>query len=532
MRRVVPLLLAGILIVVGFGELDQYGVNWDEALGDLFFGDRYASFFSTFDSRYLDFASEPYPPGRVPDLSISPYRGRPHEHWPVASTLGAFTSRAFQALGLLDPFDGFHAVNLFLAAILLIVFYRFVERCVSTPAAIVSTLLLFLMPRVVADLMANPKDFPQMVFFSLSLIAFYTAYEKGSAWGVAALGLVWGLALGTKANALFLPFIAIAFMLIRGLPDAWRDRRRTLLFALAAAGVLGFAVLFASWPWLWEAPIARLRENFEYIYHRGSGVSPTEAPWWKMVLFTTPPLVLVLLAASVPGVVRRAQQREPHTILLLSWIGIVVARLSIPGATNFDVVRHFLEIFPPLAALAGIAAVEWTQRLTASRSLRAAVLSVPIASVAWATIATHPFETVYWNAFIGGYSGAREREIPQAGDYWGVSYRHGLGWMNRYAPPNSVLVVTIAGHTVRMVAPVRLRPDIRVVEPPRVSVADALRWPERYGAIAAKRPVYVMFVLREEWRTPLDVDAETRLVPEAAWVRDGAPVLLLYRYRP
>jgi hypothetical protein len=102
--------------------------------------------------------------------------------------------------------------------------------------------------------------------------------------------------------------------------------------------------------------------------------------------------------------------------------------------------------------------------------------------------------------------------------------------MNQHAPRNSILVVTIAGHTVKMMAPLRLRRDIRVVEPPRISVADALRWPERYGAIAAKRPVYLMFIPRDEWRTPLDVDAEVRLAPVAVWSRDGAPVLLMYRY--
>jgi len=564
MRRAVPLLLAVLLLAFGFAELDQYGVTWDEALGDLFFGDRYASYFASFDERYLDFSRDPYPPGHVPNLFVAEFRTRPWEHYPVASTLGSVTSRLFFGrLGVLDPFDGFHAVNLILGALLLVVLYRFIERNVSmrsaavpaadvaasraatragardapasaggdagAPAAIVSTLLLFLMPRVVADLMANPKDIPEMVFFSLTLIAFFAAYERGSALGIAASGLLWGLALGTKANAMFLPFVIVAFLFVRGLPDAWRDRKAKLFGALAAAAMLAFALLVASWPWLWDAPIERLLMNLKYVALRSK--SPTTVHGWlSAVLLTTPPAMLVLLLAAIPGVVRRAKAREPFTLMLLCWIGVIVARLSIPGAVNFDGVRHFLELFPPLAALAGIAAVEWTQRLTsAPRSLRVALLALPIVTIAWATIVVHPFETVYWNTFAGGYSGARARHIAQASDYWAASYRHGLRWMNEHAPKDSILVVPIAGHTVAMVAPLRLRPDIRLFVPRRVSLEDALQWGPRLAPIARRRPVYLMFVLRDEWRTPLDVDAERRLVPAAAWHRDDAPVLLIYR---
>lgn len=530
MRRAVPLLLAVLLLAFGFAELDQYGVTWDEALGDLFFGDRYASYFTTFDEKFLDFSRDPYPSGHVPNLFVAEFRTRPWEHYPVASTLGSVTSRIFFGwFGVLDPFDGFHAVNLILGAILLVVLYRFIERHSTTQAAIVSTLLLFLMPRVVADLMANPKDIPEMVFFSLTLIAFFTAYERGSALGIAASGLVWGLALGTKANAMFLPFVIVAFLFVRGLPETWRDRKARLFGALAAAALLAFALLVASWPWLWEAPIERFLMNLKYIALRSK--SPTTVHGWlSAVILTTPPAVLVLILAAIPGVIRRAKAREPFTLMLLCWIGVIVARLSIPGAVNFDGVRHFLELFPPLAALAGIAAVEWTQRLTfAPRSLRVALLALPIVTTAWATIAVHPFETVYWNTFAGGYSGARARHIAQASDYWAASYRHGLRWMNEHAPKDSILVVPIAGHTVAMVAPLRLRPDIRLFVPRRRSLEDALQWGPRLAPIARRRPVYLMFVPRDEWRTPLDVDAERRLIPAAAWHRDDAPVLLIYR---
>ena len=510
MKRALPLILAAALLAIGFAELDQYGVTWDEALGDLFFGQRYLSFFTTFDARYLDFARDPYPPDHVPNLSMAPRRGVPHEYWPVANTLAAATSVAFSRV--LDPFDGFHAVNLLLGAVFLVVFFRFVERAHSTSAAVLATLLLFLMPRVVADLMANIKDFPEMVFFSLTLIAFFTAYEKGSALGIIASGLLWGLALGTKANALFIAPIVILFVVLRGI-------RRPLLIPMIAAGVVAMIVLFASWPWLWEAP-ARLLENVRYVAERGRGGTDAAhlAPWLSMVVLTTPPLTLVLFVCGLAASVRR---RDPVDLFLLSWIAVVAARLSLPGAINFDGVRHFLELFPPLVALAAIAL---------RRIPRVVLLAVPVIAAAWATWAAHPFETVYWNAFAGGYSGARARGIPQSSDYWMASYRHGLRWINEHAPQGSLLIVPIGGHTVATVAPLRLRPDIALQVPRARRGAEVAPWLASVQRTATTRPVFVMFVPRAEWRTPLDVDAETRLRPVAQWQRDGTPVLLIYRY--
>ncbi|HEX7151359.1 MAG TPA: glycosyltransferase family 39 protein [Thermoanaerobaculia bacterium] len=522
MRWLVPLLLVGVLLVAGFSELDQYNVTWDAALGELFFGQRYVSYFTTFDAKYLDFDADPYPPGHVPDLRLSTMREQPWEFLPVGFTLAAATSQLLR--GSLDPFDGFYAVNLFTGALLLLVFYRWVERVASTAAALTSTLLLFLMPRIVCDLFANLKDFSELVFFAIALLLFQQAYERASFGGILAAGAVWGLALGTKANAFFLPFVVIVYVLWRG-TEPWRGRERKLFIALIAAGVVATAVFFVTWPYLWAAPVKRVGNYLQYISGRARGGTAEEnlAPWLQMVLITTPPLTLLLMAAAVPLVVRRAARREPVSVFLLSWVLVVVARLSLPGAINFDGVRHFLELFPPLAAMAGMAAVEisaWLVSRWKAIALRHAVAAIAVAASAYATVSSHPFETTYFNFVTGGLSGAYQRGIPQAGDYWGASYRHGIRWLNQHAPRGSQLIVPIAGHTVVLVAPVRLRPDISVRINASIEKARSL-----------PGPVYLMFVLRREWSTELDRDALKRLQPVAEWRRDGAPVLLIYRYK-
>ncbi len=103
------------LWVCGFPALRQYNVTWDEALGDLFFGERYFSYFTSFDAKYLDFQTDAYPPERQPSLFASPFKIRPWEYYPVANLLAGGTSELLaRQLHLLDVYDGFHALNLLL----------------------------------------------------------------------------------------------------------------------------------------------------------------------------------------------------------------------------------------------------------------------------------------------------------------------------------------------------------------------------------------------------------------------------------
>lgn len=535
-------LLVAALWTLGFASLSRYNVTWDEALGDLFFGQRYLSYFTSFDARYLDFAADPYPAGTVPDLSSSPLRRVPWEHYPVASTLGAASSALFaRALGWLDPFDGFHAANLLLGALLLAAFVPFVARADGRPAAFAAALLLFSAPRVAGDLMANLKDFPLLVFYSLALFAFHRAWRRGSAAGIVGSGALWGLALGVKANALFLPAVALLALALAGPGEAWRGRGRALAGALAGAGAAGIALFVASWPYLWSDLVARFGANLRYVaLRRGitrpeSLIDPLAATLW-----TTPLPLLLLALAGLIAAWPRLRRRDSATVLLAAWIAVVVARLYLPGAVNFDGVRHFLELFPPLAAFAGLGAAALARLAArpfaggrAARWVAGAALALPLAAQATTLAAVHPFEIAYWNPIAGGLGGAQRRGLPQAGDYWGASYRLGLDWLNAHAPRGAVVAVPIAEHAVAVVAPLRLRADLGLAH-----LASPLR-PEippeslaRLRELAATTPVLVMTVRRDDWTNALVEECRRRLTPLVRWTLDGGEVLSIYRYLP
>ncbi len=545
-RRLAP--WGGLLIVLalwtfGFPALDQYGVNWDEALGDFYFGQRYFSYFTSLDPEYLDFTAHPYPPEHRPDLSASPFKHRPWEYYPVANTLAAATSvLLFEVLGWLDPFDGYHAFNLLLAGGLILWLYDFLRRRYGVIAAATACVLLLTSPRVFSHLMANIKDFPSMAAITLTLLAFVGALEKGSSRGLLAAGALWGLALGTKANALFVAPIVLLVLPLAGLPEAWQQRRRHLAWTLIGAGGLALAVLVATWPYLWADPLGHLQQHWEFLAGRKASTDPRSvAPVFQALLYTTPPTFLALFALGLWPTLARARRRDRTAILLLVWIAVVLGRYLLPQAINYDGVRHLLEIFPPMAAIAGIGLATLVHRLVALRNAspverlrwKAALVGIAWIPSLWAILLSHPFQLTYWNGLAGGLKGAQAKEMPQASDYWGLSYRLGLRWLNERAPEGALLAVPVMEHAVRLVAPEQLRPDITLL--PITTPFSPRIPPERLyltRQAALERPLYVMFVDRREWLNRLMADCLLYLQPEVSWQQDGGTVLAIYRYPP
>lgn len=541
-RILVPLLAILAFWIWTVPSLELYNVTWDEALGDLFFGERYLSYFTSFDSDYLDFQANPYPEDREPNLFVSPFKVRPWEYYPVANTLAAATSVVFSRwLEWLDPFDGFHALNLLLGALLIWFLYRFLERRWGAVAGLVAVGLLFTAPRVFCHTMANIKDVPLMVFYALAALVFYRAFEDGSSRGILGAAVLMGLALGTKANALFFPGIPLGVLILGGVPDAWKGRTSRLLLVLLLIIPVAFFVMFLAWPYLWEDPIGRFSEHIRYISERkGYTRAESMAPVFEAIFLTTPPVFLGLAFAGIVEGIRRALKRDRLAIFFLVWVGTVLFRFFLPQAVNFDGVRHFLELFPALAALAGLGASTLLRlgsravpalARTRGRAVATGLLLVPgLFLIVW----THPFQIAYWNVFAGGADGADARNLPQAGDYWGMSYRLGTAWLSENAPENALVVVPVVEHAVRLVAPVQLRDDLLLLPvttpfSPRID-PERLR---RTIEAARTRPLYVMFVLRRDWMNVLMQDCLERLEPEMAWTMpDGAPVLFIYRYEP
>jgi hypothetical protein len=246
--------------------------------------------------------------------------------------------------------------------------------------------------------------------------------------------------------------------------------------------------------------------------------------------------VMILVGLGLLAMARRAWLRGQPTaeaLILGAWVLFPVLRACLPGARDYDVIRHWLEVVPALALIGGVGVQELVERFGpvararrgSTRSwLRAAIacgaILVTLGPAAHWNVTRHPHQIVFYNRLIGGLAGARARGLPDATDYWASSYRQGLQWINEHAAPGSLLLIGVAEQAVLFVSDLRLRADVHVQPAQRLAPA-ALR-----GLVASHpAPVYLMYVTREDWY-PWFVTEWRKTAPRVHVIEiDGAPIL-------
>jgi hypothetical protein len=518
--------LSGVL------TLPRYGLTWDEGLGNVFFGERYVLYLTSFQEKYLDFRANLVATSDLPlDLYLSPYREQPYVYPPLADTVSAASMHvlAYQ-LHWMDPVDAFHLPKVILSAIFLGVFYIFFARRAGRPAAFLGLLFLGTFPRFWGDMHFNPKDVPEMIFFGLAVMSYVTWYERPR-WGKALLtGLLVAAALAVKINALFIPFVLVLGVWQWDLhPRTWlahlaHTRDYFGHYLLMAASML--LAYYLSWPYIYKAPLQALT-YFKTMASQEGRVGGLNWNWQPLlqVLSTTPEVMLACLLLGL-GLAVFYMWKKPALIwrLTLVWALLPVIRISLPGMVNFDGIRHFLEFVPGAAALAGIGAVQlalWAGGKNPRRQIAVGALLVVLlaANVSELLVRYFPYEYIYYNHLVGGLQGAQQFfGKEEATDYWAVSYREGMQWVNQHAGQGAKLNVPLAGYLVDETRRIWLRPDIQLL--PEKTDPSQLE----------KGEAYVMFILRPGFYRPISKDLIQADQPVHQVVVDGLPVMAIYRY--
>ena len=540
-------------------RLGDYGATWDCVLGEYPAGEQYLQYLKTGDTAWLDFSRDPDNaiPDSVEDFGIaaaprvqpaapdeSPPAGprvqnrEPHLHYetwlydwyeshPFGALLSAASCRLLWGRLALVPCLAAHNVPIvLLVGLLLWVLVAAAARRWGLIAATGAALALLLAPRFLCDAFNNLKDTPEAVLYTLALLTWAAALRSGSWQRCVAAGALTGLALAQKANALFLPPHVLVFFLLANVRRRRRGEERLAFpwVGMLLAAATGIAYWLAVSPMLWPDPLGRFRVQLAYFAGQGQqSFVHEDFDGLRAFLCTTPPVLLLLAAAGAAN--RRAcgEQR------LLFGIGVLfpVGRALLPGAINFDGVRHFLEFMPCLAVLAGLgldlvlreAARRWaTAWRPAARAAAGAVLAAALlAPAAWACADTWPFGNCYWNGFAGGLEGAQRNEWRSSTDYWAASYWQGFDWLSQHAEPDAGVFVTVAWHVADAIAPLRLRPDLQLLSSP-----DA----PKYGY---PRVLYVAYVTNHAFYGPVTWALEQQSVPVLQIEVQGAPILRIHR---
>jgi hypothetical protein len=317
-------------------------------------------------------------------------------------------------------------------------------------------------------------DMPVVAATLATLYAFWRARDdRRWALGTAVL---WGVALGVKHNAFFLPFPLLLFWLWCGRGMAisrhgWRlaVQLPPLPMALLVMPVVAFPMLFVVWPRLWYDPFLAVEQYFsfhlDHVHYMVEyfGVPMQVPPFpvaypFVLTLMTVPEVFSFLMgvgflaAAPLRGARRWLQhvvRREPPSereqalvyVLLNGLIPIFI--IAMPSVPIFGGVKHWMAGMPWLCLLAGFGltwALGRVGALIAAPAARAAVLALVSAGIllhpALSSVHYAGFGTGYYNSLLaGGLQGAADKGMMRL--YWGHNGLQTFAWLNHAAPPGA-----------------------------------------------------------------------------------------------
>jgi len=485
-RRLLALIALALFLASLFavsGTAHQYGMTYDEVI--------YASL-GTATADWFGLLGRSILHG---DLRAPFQRQALDEAWAAGKDYGPPLIKATSGLAQrwLSPVIGFWAAFRLPSAVLFAAcvagLFLWCASLWGIAAGLFAALAFALMPRVFAHAHYAALD---MGIASLSLLtaaAFHqTARTDSWRWAVAT-GVLFGLALLTKFNAWFLPpiLLVLSLLFVRRAIAKW-----------IVMVVVGLAVFFAGWPWLWHDTLARLWANIAFyrahypvdVYYLGHTYH--YAPWhypFVMTLFTMPLLTLAMLDIGVMvalAIVARGQRLASEIPLLAIAFMAPLCISALPHVPKYNGVRLFLQAFPFIAGLAAFgfaqaaAGIAWiAQRLRRSanplraRRWAAGVLgAIVLTPAAVGVIHTHPYQLAYYNAAVGGTLGATDKGFETI--YWGGVYRDALAHLNARPGRNELAFVTPKGVISLLVFYQRakmLRPDLRFTCPQDTPVA-------------------------------------------------------------
>ncbi len=541
-------------------RLGDQGATWDCVLGEYPAGEQYLDYLRTGDAAWLDFSRDPddvvadsfegfgvasasreqpddaelpWPEGpraehRPPHLHYEPWLYDWYESHPLGAILSAASCRVLWGrLALLPALSAHNLPIVLLVAALLAALVAGASRRWGLLAGAGAGLSLLLAPRFLCDAFNNLKDAPEAVLYAASLCAWVWALRARRLSRFALAGVLTGLALAQKANALFLPLHAALWLLLASLLRRRRGEERLAIpwVGVPLALLLALATRIAVSPMLWEDTFHRLGVQVGYFLAQGRQ-SFVEQDWDgpRAFLCATPPMLLLLAALGAANRRAGAEQR----LLLVLGVLFPVARTALPGAINFDGVRHFLEFMPFLALLAGLgldlvvrAAGRWVAEGWSGAARVAGgvlLLGALLAPAAWACISTWPFGNCYWNGLAGGLAGAQARGWKSATDYWAASYWQAFDWLSRAAEPEAGVLVPVAWHVADAIQPLRLRGDLMLWSSPAAP---------QHGT---SEVLYVAYVTHRAFYGPVSWALDHESVPVHELRVQGAPILRIHRF--
>ena len=429
-------IMAGLALVLMLFMSLKSGINAD---------DKFQTDYSTKLVHYYSSFGKDTSALNIPDGNMHLYGG-------FFEVITGFTN---SALGYTDADLGYHNVrhlfSSFFGWIAILCAALLARYIAGWRAGLFTLVIMFLSPRFLGDSFMNPKDIPFAAGYMMALYNMAVVLDglpKPKRWNI--VGLVAGLAiaLAIRAGGL-LPF-AFLFM-FGGLHLIMRHGFGQLFngktfgrYALVIGGtvVAGYVLAILFWPYALQSPLknpflalskfsdleVKIRVLFE-----GTNMMSDKTPWYypvKWILYTIPLAAIVGFFGSLVLFRRLARNYNPLWVFLAIFgAAFPVLYIIYKHSVIHDGWRHLTFCYPPMVVAAGLFWNELSRIFEEKKSLQYAVygaLALTVADPAYFIAANSAYPYVYFNPIAGGEKGAFGKYET---DYWGISVRQGLEWM-------------------------------------------------------------------------------------------------------
>jgi tetratricopeptide (TPR) repeat protein len=315
-------------------------------------------------------------------------------------------------------------------------------------AGFLAFLIIFLSPYWFGHSMGNHKDIPFATGYIIGvyyLILFLKQLPRPRASTITFLILGIGLVISVRIGGLLVTAYTGLFMGLYWLWYVYKNKFNAglkliprFVWLILLVGIGGFVVGILPWPYALENPLKnpfvalQVFTNFElltiYEVYDGARIYMNTVPWHyipKLILITSPLLAVLGWVFSLSLWYKNdGRYKLWLTGAIVFTIVFPVAYAVFKDSTLYNGWRHFLFIYPALAALAGMG---WDKMFSnAKKVMNYGVLGLFVLMlglvVQW-QVRYHPHHYCYFNEMVGGYSGAYGKwEL----DSYGNSMRAGI----------------------------------------------------------------------------------------------------------
>ncbi len=465
----VAVVLTAVAFIILLATVNDIGLTWDEPA--------YIAASESYTAWFGEFFSDPT--AALSPESIEMYWEINHEHPP----LDKIWSGVFWAVSraLLPDLVAHRLGNMILSSMLIGFIFLLVADVYERWVGIAAAAFLFLMPRFFFHAHLAALDVAAAVMIVATVLAFWKTRMRQS-WAVdVGLGLLWGAAVATKVNAVFILPTLFLWLLIF-------ERQKRLLLRLLVMGVVALPVFFISWPWLYHETIGRTIEYILFIT-----VDHWEIGQWYLNRFYMPPpwhfpfaitlavvpvmTLLLFFIGSIRVLAQKAARKFGAYLLLNAFVPILA--LAIGQSMVYDNDRLFIGSIPFVAAIAaiGLYVIVQVVKKRVQGAVKVAILTVLALVVFMPSLISaatvYPHLLSYYSGLVGGVSGATQLGLETT--YWCETYSEVLDYLNENAEAGDIVWVDPWSHDVMVYYQQQgqLRDDLRFTAPFRVpSILD------------------------------------------------------------